>query len=164
MVSDERIMRRLFRTTAFARRRYFPKGGDGELPGIAPIKKGFSEILGMLVTEDGVSQQQIADRIGIRPQSASEAISSMETHGLIRREESEEDKRITLIYITDIGREYYEKSSRELARQAGEFLSVLNDEEKQVLFSLLMKLGRAEERTRNAPDKGREESKCHREE
>lgn len=160
MVSDERIMRRLFRTTAFAKRRYFSKGKEGERAGIGPIKKGFSDILGMLVSSDGVSQQQIADKIGIRPQSASEAICSMEMQGLIRRQDSNFDKRVTLIYITDEGREYYEKSYLEISEHAREFLSVLTEEEKQVLFSLLMKLGRAEERTKSDVDSESEVAAC----
>ena len=162
MIADERLMRRLFRTTAFARRNFLSKEGNGEEKQLPHFKKGFSNILEKLVRENGISQQQIADRVGIRPQSASEAICAMEERGLIHREASEEDKRVMLIYLTDEGREYHEKSSQEIKAQAKEFFSVLNEEEKQMLSTILAKLNRMDENVRTS-DNESEGCKWHQE-
>ena len=162
MIADERLMRRLFRTTAFARRNFLSKENNGDEKQLPHFKKGFSNILEKLVRENGISQQQIADRIGIRPQSASEAICAMEERGLIRREVSEEDKRVMLIYLTEEGREYHEKSSQELKEHAKEFFSVLSEEEKQTLFSILAKLNRMDEKVKFSENES-EECKCRQE-
>ena len=111
MVTDEKLLRCLMRTAACVRRRPLGKEGEAGEKGL-PFGKGFGHILDLLTVEDGVSQQQLADRIGIRPQSVSEAISAMEGHGLVRREPSTEDRRVMLIYVTPEGAEYHKTVSR----------------------------------------------------
>ena len=68
-----------------------------------PSFPGFGHILDLLAEHDGMSQQQIAEMLHIRPQSVSEAIKGLENRGLIRRLPNEQDRRSSLIYITQQG-------------------------------------------------------------
>ena len=137
MLTDEQLMRSLMRAMARARRQP-PRGAPGERR--LPFGKGFGHILDLLVERDGVSQQQLADAVGIRPQSVSEAIATMENHGFVRREPSAADRRVMLIYVTEQGREYHEKVSEERRIHAKKYFSALEESEKQALFALLEKL------------------------
>lgn len=137
MLTDEQLMRSLMRAMARARRQP-PQSAPGERR--LPFGKGFGHILDRLAERDGVSQQQLADAVGIRPQSVSEAIATMESHGFVRREPSTADRRVMLIYVTEQGREYHEKVSEERRIHAKKYFSSLEESEKQTLFALLEKL------------------------
>ena len=138
MVTDEKLMRALMRTTARARR--LPRSGDRQKG--PPFGKGFGHILDRLTDHDGISQQQLADDLGIRPQSVSEAIAAMENHGLIRREPSTEDRRVMRIYITPQGKEHHKWVIRQRRIHAKAFFSGLTASEKETLYATLEKLGR----------------------
>lgn len=146
MLTDELLMRSLMRAMSRARRQP-PENTAGERR--LPFGKGFGHILDLLVERDGVSQQQLADAVGIRPQSVSEAIAAMEAHGFIRREPSTADRRVMLIYVTEQGREYHQKVSEERRIHAKKYFSALEDEEKQTLYALLEKLIQNNERKKN---------------
>ena len=152
-MTDEKLMGALMRTVACARRHPLRERGDAK--SCPPFGKGYGHILDLLVRQDGVSQQQLADAIGIRPQSVSEAVSTMEGHGLVRREPSETDHRVMFIYITQEGRAYHQRISRERQLHARNFFSVLGEEEKQTLFELLEKLRQANSETKQAEKGGR---------
>lgn len=145
-MTDEKLMGTLMRTAACARRN--PHRDQGNEKHRPPFGRGYGHILGLLSRQDGVSQQQLADEIGIRPQSVSEAVSVMEGHGFVRREPSEADRRVMLIYITEEGRSQHQRISVERQLHAREFFTVLNEEEKQTLFGLLEKLRQANGQTK----------------
>ena len=161
MLTDEKLMRKLIRTANLARRA--PKE-DGEDPSHAPRGKGFWHILDMLTEGDGISQQQIADEMDIRPQSVSEALVKMEDRGLIRRVSSEADKRSMLIYITEKGMEQRKQLAQARILHAEKFFSVLSDNEKRELFAILQKLNQANKGKKHRnPDNCKEEKSCQEE-
>ncbi|MGN1408820.1 MAG: MarR family winged helix-turn-helix transcriptional regulator [Eubacteriales bacterium] len=101
---------------------------------------GRGRIMSLLSDEGEMNQCQLAARLDIRPQSLSELLCKMECDGVISRRQSEEDKRQTLVSLTDEGRErlgIFRKAHRE---HAAEFLSPLSEEEKITLAALLKKL------------------------
>ncbi len=149
MITDEMLMKTFIRTSAHARRYPIHKDEASSLPSPdertkehkhPPMGRGFGHILELLVPGEGVSQQWIADQIQIRAQSVSEAIMAMEKRGFIRREASQTDRRVMLIFITELGVEHRRKAAAERTRHAKEFFSVLTDEEKEVLYDILKKL------------------------
>lgn len=133
MITDEKLLRTMMRTSALARRKH----ADGN------CVKGQGIILDRLCECVGVTQQTIADGLSMRPQSVSEALIAMEEKGLIRREHNPEDKRSMLIYLTEHGREIREKNAVERAEHAKIFFSSLTEEEKETLYSILKQLCRA---------------------
>lgn len=135
MIKNEKLMRLVFRVAALSRR-----NSQGEMPN---EHRGHGQILSALTSErenGGISQQLLADRVGIRPQSLSEALVSLEKQGYIVRSVSPIDKRKTLVSITDAGVEQSRRLAEERAVRADRVFGILNDDEREKLFELLSKL------------------------
>ena len=90
--------------------------------------------------EGGVRQKELTEELKIRPSSVSETISKLEHDGYVKRKVDPDDKRATLITLTEVG----EARAAELADERGAKLSKafepLTDEEKEQLIVLLAKL------------------------
>lgn len=135
MIKNEKLMRLVFRVAALSRR-----NAQGESKN---EHRGHGQILASLVSErenGGISQQLLADRVGIRPQSLSEALASLEKQGYIVRSVSPVDKRKTLVSITDAGIEQSRYLAEERAQRADRVFGVLNDDEREALCAILSKL------------------------
>lgn len=101
---------------------------------------GFGHILDLLSEQDGLSQQQIAQHLDIRPQSASEAIAGLEAQGLVRRQVNEQDRRSTFVFITPKGIERQTELLNERIRNAKRIMEPLTDAEKETLLAILVKV------------------------
>ncbi|MBR2028046.1 MAG: MarR family transcriptional regulator [Oscillospiraceae bacterium] len=134
IIMEQKLMRNLMRAAGTARRR---TEGDGAHTG--HHSRGFGHILDLL-DKDGISQQQIADTLGIRPQSVSEAVTVLESRGYVCRIPSATDKRKLLICITDTGAEHRQELAQRRKVHAQQFFAALNQEEKAQLLTLLEKL------------------------
>ncbi len=132
---EHSIMRNIMRVASNARRR--PKE---QSPDERRKCRGFGHILDLLTQQDGVTQQQIAEMLGIRPQSASEAICNMEAQGLLSRQINEQDRRSCRIYITPAGRIRQAELLNMRIENAKRVLSPLTEEEKNTLLQLLEKV------------------------
>lgn len=129
-----------------------PKFGADRKPG---AWRAFGNILGLLSAKSPLSQQEIADSLGIRPQSVSEALTKMEAHGLITKEASTDDARVSLVSLTEKGAQVHAFAAAEREKHAAFFFSVLTDEEKAQLFTILGKLNAPREFERHCHGKGR---------
>lgn len=101
---------------------------------------GRGRLMARLRDNGPMSQSQLASLLEIRPQSLSELISKLESEGLICRTQSEEDKRQTIVSLTEAGKEKIAVISEARRRHAEEFFSPLSEEEKETLAQLLGKL------------------------
>ena len=120
-----------------------PEARDGEPvppPDQAPRGQGRGRMLGLLLDHGEMSQSHLAYHLGIRPQSLSEMLTKAEADGMIVRRQSTEDKRQTLVSLTELGQSRVETFRENHRRQAAEFLEPLTDEEKAALAELLRKL------------------------
>lgn len=70
----------------------------------ADTSRGQGRILAMLKIKDGISTKELSYLLGIRVSSLNEMLAKMERNGYISRKPSEEDKRISIIYVTEKGR------------------------------------------------------------
>ena len=135
MTIEQELMRNLHRASAATRRHSYKSSEEPH-----HRNRGFTHILDLLNEGEGKSQQQLADTLHIRPQSVSEALAILESRGYIDRKPSTQDKRITLVYITPQGLERRAALAQERKEHAMTFFSVLTEEEKQSLLSLLHKI------------------------
>ena len=135
MELEHTIMRRVMRIASQTRRK-MPHPPRGEKPKC----HGFGHILDLLSQMDGLRQQQIAEHLDIRPQSASEAIANMEQAGLVRRETDEQDRRSSRIYITPEGQRQQAELLARRIENARRVLAPLTEEEKKTLLTLLEKV------------------------
>ena len=143
MELDHSIMGRIMRIASQSRRK-LPHLPQGE----CPKPHGFGRVLDLLSENDGLRQQQIAELLDIRPQSASEAISSMEQAGLIRRQTDEQDRRSSRIFITPEGQKRQTEILAHRRENARRVMAPLSDEEKQTLLMLLEKVTDALQETK----------------
>ena len=139
-LSDDAIMRELGRLSSLVRRsmRSMEKAGHAEelLIHLAlhedALREGFAA--------KPLSQVEIAEFLGIRPQSAGAIIRQLEDRGLIKRAIDQQDKRAYQVLLTEAGRAEA-KEVRDLQRRyAGQALSVLNKDEKAAFASMVVKL------------------------
>lgn len=134
MELEHEIMKCVVRIASSGRRRHQPTPCADK-----PKFWGYSRILDVLSKNDGLSQRDIAEILGIRPQSASEAISSMEGQGLVEKQINEQDKRSCLIYITQAGKDRQVALRNARIENARRIFEPLTDTEKETLLLLLNK-------------------------
>lgn len=105
-----------------------------------PPEHGRGRLMAVLCDSGEMSQTALADMLDIRPQSLSELIVKTENEGLVTRRRDKSDKRKTLVSLTDEGRKsvmHFREANRKLS---AEFLSSLNENEKNELYAILSKL------------------------
>lgn len=96
-------------------------------------------VLYLLKYHDDMPQKQIQNILVIKPGSASEIMSKLESKGLIRRTKSEEDRRVVIVSLTEAGRERAaEIESGRFSRESA--FAALSEEEQAELRQLLEKL------------------------
>ena len=89
---------------------------------------------------DGVNQKQLAESAGINASSTSEVVARLEDDGYIVRKIDENDKRATILKLTEMGAVRAEEIRSEREGFLDEIFSKLTDEEKQTLSDILDKL------------------------
>jgi DNA-binding MarR family transcriptional regulator len=73
------------------------------------VSIGMWFVLRMLWEEDGLTQRQISDRVGINAPTVVTAIDSMERAGIVKRAPNRDDRRKTNIFLTLRGRRLKDK-------------------------------------------------------
>ena len=97
-------------------------------------------ILTVLFRNEAISQAELTEHLGIQSASASEVLCKMEAAGLISRMESATDRRTINLYLTPLGKESALAALEEREKRKSDMFSVLSEEEKSVLLSVLEKL------------------------
>ena len=155
-VIEEEIVWKLRRLHALSRRGA-PHRPPENPPDAAEEQRDHSRgrMMGILADRGPMSQTALAALLDIRPQSLSELAAKAECEGLIARTPSEEDRRQTIVSLTDAGRARVAAFREAHRRHAEEFLSPLDEEEKKTLRGLLDKIseGQEEERPDQNPEK-----------
>lgn len=134
-MQDRELMRLFMRTSSNARCKPWRAEND-----FSRKPSGMGHILDLLQRENGLSQQQIANTLGIRPQSVSEAVTRLEARGLICKKLDEHDRRVTRIFITQEGIARRRELTELRSAHAQAFFAALTEEEKATLAGLLKKL------------------------
>lgn len=104
--------------------------------------QGQGRVLHLLSLQSPIAQKDLAYLLGIRSQSLGELLGKLEEAGLVRREPSPEDRRTSMVDLTDAGRTAAEQ--REETPSDDPF-SVLSDEEQDQLAGLLDRVIEAKE-------------------
>ena len=102
--------------------------------------KKTGELIAQCRKDLGLTQQQLAQMLGIRPQSASEAVTNLEEQGLVEKSPNPQDKRSYLLYITPEGQKQQEETQKRRQENARRILEPLTAEEKNTLQTLLQKV------------------------
>lgn len=142
-LSPDSIMREISRLGAVIQRAVRPRS-DGGRPMQVLVRLALHES----AVRDGfvqreLSQAELAELIGIRPQSIGPILVKLEEEGLIERRPSQADRRSHLLALTDEGRAAAAKARELQAAYAEKALSVLTDEERIAFASAVVKLNDA---------------------
>lgn len=112
------------------RKRFACKG-----PGpVADPMRGQGRILALLKIKDGVSTKDMSGVLGIRTSSLNELLSKLEAKGYVEREQSEEDKRVMVVKLTDKGRGVDQPAG---GAGTADAFDCLNEEEKKAFGEYL---------------------------
>ena len=90
--------------------------------------------------EAGLKLREIAERLRIAPRSATEVIDGLEERELVQRVPHPNDRRATLVVITDAGQQVFEQLRDERKSSSEEFFAVLDEADQQELSRILDKL------------------------
>ena len=103
--------------------------------------KGSQKRILMVLRESGsITQNELTERIGIQPGSASEVLGKLEAAGLILRTPSVVDRRTADIRLTASGESTAEEAYAQRQARHRQMFSGLSDEEKRTLLLLLEKV------------------------
>lgn len=101
------------------------------------IPLGAFPFLRALWEEDGLTQTELADRLGRAGPTAVAALRQMERDGLIRRVADKADKRKAYIHLTAKGRAVYERAKPDTESHMRRCLSGFTPEEQEVFKKML---------------------------
>jgi DNA-binding MarR family transcriptional regulator len=96
--------------------------------------------LGTLMRHGAVRPGALAKHLGIAPRSATEVVDALEQRGLVRRETDPDDRRATLVVVTDAGRELAAAVRKARAAETDRAFAGLPDADRAELERLLRRL------------------------
>ena len=96
-----------------------------------------------LMNEGGEVTLELADIVGIRPQSLGALLARLEADGCIERAAGEQDRRARQVKLTDHGRDQAQEARDHQRAFARDTLAVLDDAEKRQLAAIVLKLNAA---------------------
>ena len=97
-------------------------------------------LLRLLDNKDEQTNSDLVEALDIRPSSVSALVQKLEDLGLISRRESETDKRVQLIALTDDGKKFIETTGKLKTDLPDQIFSGLSEEEQAQLLTLIEKL------------------------
>lgn len=89
---------------------------------------------------EGLSQTELAARLGMRKAATGTLLEGLEGKGLVERRRSREDRRIQLVSITDAGRDVVQQVDRLAADLGTEYRRGVSRDERVQLVSVLERL------------------------
>lgn len=120
---------------------------DGPRPhrgkGMHPRRMAFARerlLMEIAEHEEGIRQKELAKLAGTNPSSMSELIDKLETDGYVRRKVDPNDRRATLVTLTELGEARAAEISDERDAMFADAFSTLDESEKEQLNALLDKL------------------------
>lgn len=101
-----------------------------------------SELFSMLIIDrhGEIIMSQIADYVHIPMSTATSIVDRLVKKGLVKRGRSETDRRIVTITLSDKGSEMISNFKEQILKYVNRIDSVLSNEEKQILISLISKI------------------------
>lgn len=133
-LKDEEIVELFFNVTKL--NRHFSETNFGNMN---PFK-GQCYCLSILEDVGTITQKDLAKLLYIRPTSLSELLLKLEQKGLVKRVPSDTDKRISLVSLTDTGKEKAKEIRKDRAIAHSDMLSYLTPEDKEHFYIALQKI------------------------
>jgi MarR family transcriptional regulator, organic hydroperoxide resistance regulator len=94
-----------------------------------------------LLAQDGQSQRQLAAQLRVQPPTVSKMLARLEVAGVVVRHTSPHDQRLSLVYLSELGRSLGPALAERWQRLETLSRGDLSDDEVENLLLLLAKLG-----------------------
>jgi DNA-binding MarR family transcriptional regulator len=104
------------------------------------LYKGQPPVLFMLYKNDGITQNEIAEKMHISKATLTKMLQRMEKNDFITRKKDEKDKRITRVYITEKSIKLKPLIDEKLKNINDTSFNNFSNEEKELMKSLLLKV------------------------
>jgi DNA-binding MarR family transcriptional regulator len=93
--------------------------------------------LAVLSVIDGILIRELAVYAVVQQSTLSRALDTLDSNGMIRRETDEKDSRATRVFITDMGREAYERLWPHMSQASDAMFNGVSDAEKRAFVGTL---------------------------
>lgn len=103
---------------------------------------GQPQFMFTLLKEEGLSQKDIAQRLGIKPATVNVTLKRLEKGGLVEKRLDEKNKRASKVYLTDKGKDICLEVKDVMNERSAKLFSVLSDDEKMNFKKILEKLNK----------------------
>ena len=103
------------------------------------LHPGQLPLLILLWKEEGLSQRELAHKMGIKPSTLNVTIGRLEKNGFIRKENDPKDQRKSLIYFTEEGKRTFRVLKKRMDCLQMQILDAFSEEEKIEFCRLLTK-------------------------
>lgn len=97
-------------------------------------------VLGLLMEEDGITQQQLSGRSFSDPNTIAAMLNVLERKGFVCRKAHATDRRVRLVMLTSEGRSMAKRLTRSLDRFHTEFRATLPEDEPEVVYEWLARV------------------------
>lgn len=104
------------------------------------ISQSRLELLTLLYQVDEISQSDLQKKVNIDGAAITRHVKQLENKGMVSRRRKPEDNRITLVKLSNQGRERIESYKKEKERFMEEMLVNISTEERNVLLHLLSQM------------------------
>lgn len=104
------------------------------------VRNGAWFVLRALWEREGITQRELADRLGMAPPSMLQMLRAMESDGLVRFEKDAADRRKLRVFVTDLARQKKPQLLQVAAESNHDILEGLSDAEEALLRILVRKV------------------------
>lgn len=142
-LTPDSIMREICRLGAVIQRVVRPREGGSRSMQVLVRLANHESAMADGIMQRELSQAELAEVVGIRPQSIGPILVRLEQEGLITRSSSNVDRRTHLIGLTEAGRAAAEEARAFQCAFAEKTLAVLSEDERTALASAVVKINDA---------------------
>ena len=104
------------------------------------VHPGQAFLLKILNVQDGLSQKELAEHIGVKPPSITVMLKKLEAECHIEKKQNDKDQRITRIFITESGKKLAAKVNSALYEMEEQAFSNMTELEIMMLRRLLLQM------------------------
>jgi len=104
------------------------------------MHRGQATLLCRLFEQDGVSQSEIANQLGIQGATVTNMLQRMEEAGLVTRERDPVDNRLVRVYLTQTGSEKERAINEQFLKVEATIYTGFSSEERAILRMLLRRI------------------------
>lgn len=104
------------------------------------LHRGQHRVLHILFREEVMKQVELAKRLDITAATLTRMVQSMERNGFLTRYKDEKDQRVTLLKLTELGKNTHIEIDKILEKRDREIFKDFTTQEKEVFINLLYKI------------------------